>query len=620
MATTLPPKNDKPFGISQIRAYIPIVLDMDKLNYDTWRELFETHCFTFGVSGHLDGSSPQPSTDPASWKEHDGLVKMWIYGTISESILDTVLKTKCTARDLWLSIENLFRDNKEARALQLDNELRNLSVGDLSIHEYCKKLKTLSDLLANVDSPVPERILVMHMLNGLNDKFDSIINVIKHKSPFPSFSTARSMLIMEEERLKKLIRPNPSNPHHQSASDVLYTASDSPQRYNSNSNNNNRGGRGRGRGGRFNNNNNRSRGGRYNNNGNNSWSTPPPLPSWPYSAPYPYPYGYPPHPSPQHNYYHGPSYASLPQHHQPQLHHSGSLLGPPPRQHGESHLTQSVSSTPPSDQIPTALSHAFNTMSLQDPFDPAWVMDTGATSHVTQQQGNLRSTFNLSPLPLIKVGNGALAPVTKMGLGSIPSSSRPLSLHNVLVCPSIIKNLISVRRFVTDNNCTVEFDPFGFSVKDLPTRLPLLRCNSSGPLYPVTQPAGHTMPLALTSGAIWHKRLGHLHDASLRRLASSSSFISSNKDSTLCHACQLGKHTRLPFVSSTSSVSSAFDLIHSDLWTSPVSKKVTCLADIYIFPHMSKPNFVAPSKLSNVTMVGSLPTGPCSISWRLKAP
>ncbi|CAL9217710.1 unnamed protein product [Arabidopsis halleri] len=34
--------SDKLFGISQIKAYVPIVLDMEKLNYDSWRELFET--------------------------------------------------------------------------------------------------------------------------------------------------------------------------------------------------------------------------------------------------------------------------------------------------------------------------------------------------------------------------------------------------------------------------------------------------------------------------------------------------------------------------------------------------------------------------------------------------
>nr|VDD43525.1 unnamed protein product [Brassica oleracea] len=90
---------------------------------------------------------------------------MWIYGTISSSLLDTVLKTRCSARDLWVTIENLFRENKEARAIQLENELRSLTIGDMSVHEYCQKLNTTTDLLANINSPVTDRAVVMHMLN-----------------------------------------------------------------------------------------------------------------------------------------------------------------------------------------------------------------------------------------------------------------------------------------------------------------------------------------------------------------------------------------------------------------------------------------------------------------------
>jgi hypothetical protein len=33
----------------------------------------------------------------------------------------------------------------------------------------------------------------------------------------------------------------------------------------------------------------------------------------------------------------------------------------------------------------------------------------------------------------------------------------------------------------------------------------------------------------------------------------------------LCHACHLGRHTRLPFT--TSRAEQAFDLVHCDLWT-----------------------------------------------------
>ncbi|GJX34123.1 hypothetical protein Tco_0245680 [Tanacetum coccineum] len=39
----------------------------------------------------------------------------------------------------------------------------------------------------------------------------------------------------------------------------------------------------------------------------------------------------------------------------------------------------------------------------------------------------------------------------------------------------------------------------------------------------------------------------------------------------LCHACQLGKHVRLPFSLSETIVKAPFDIIHSDLWTSPIT-------------------------------------------------
>jgi hypothetical protein len=38
----------------------------------------------------------------------------------------------------------------------------------------------------------------------------------------------------------------------------------------------------------------------------------------------------------------------------------------------------------------------------------------------------------------------------------------------------------------------------------------------------------------------------------------------------LCHACLLGRHTRLPITTSSSRAERAFDLVHCDLWTSLV--------------------------------------------------
>lgn len=41
------------------------------------------------------------------------------------------------------------------------------------------------------------------MLNEFSSKYDNIINVIMHHQPFPSFGEARSMLMLEEDRLTR---------------------------------------------------------------------------------------------------------------------------------------------------------------------------------------------------------------------------------------------------------------------------------------------------------------------------------------------------------------------------------------------------------------------------------
>nr|GEW87355.1 ribonuclease H-like domain-containing protein [Tanacetum cinerariifolium] len=78
-----------------------------------------------------------------------------------------------------------------------------------------------------------------------------------------------------------------------------------------------------------------------------------------------------------------------------------------------------------------------------------------------------------------------------------------------------------------------------------------------------------SLMLFLVSQHMWHQRLGHPRGEVPRRLVFSN-FISKEKPPVLRHACQFGKHVRLPFVSSSNVISSCFDIIHSDVWTSPI--------------------------------------------------
>ncbi|GJX11728.1 ribonuclease H-like domain-containing protein [Tanacetum coccineum] len=85
-------------------------------------------------------------------------------------------------------------------------------------------------------------------------------------------------------------------------------------------------------------------------------------------------------------------------------------------------------------------------------------------------------------------------------------------LQGGLALSAAVPNWTPCIQFTRDNNYTIEFDAFGFSVKDYLTRHILLRCDSSSDLYPVTKPSTSPIAFLSTSASTWHQRLGHPGD------------------------------------------------------------------------------------------------------------
>ncbi|GKB66283.1 ribonuclease H-like domain-containing protein [Tanacetum coccineum] len=146
------------------------------------------------------------------------------------------------------------------------------------------------------------------------------------------------------------------------------------------------------------------------------------------------------------------------------------------------------------------------TLNTLDPVPGNWNMNTGVNSHLNDFVHSLSDVLNMCIYSFVSDGDGYSILVTNSGHSVLPMPQRPLHLNNVLITPNIVKYLIYVHHFVRDNNCTVEFDAFIFSIKDFMTRQVLLRCDSTEDLCPVTK--HFTIPHAfLISQYTWHQRL-----------------------------------------------------------------------------------------------------------------
>ena len=100
--------------VINIKTCVPIQLDEDGSNFHTWVTLFKLHCRAHLVDSHIlpDDSSKALVSKDSEWQRLDDIVRTWIYGSISPSVLQSIVRPDDCAFDAWNRLENNFQNNK----------------------------------------------------------------------------------------------------------------------------------------------------------------------------------------------------------------------------------------------------------------------------------------------------------------------------------------------------------------------------------------------------------------------------------------------------------------------------------------------------------------------------
>ncbi|XP_022014428.1 uncharacterized protein LOC110913920 [Helianthus annuus] len=269
-------KTHPALAVSNIKTHIPITLENDSADYTTWSTLFQVQCRVFEVLDHLSppaAAATSSTTDPkkkaveaaesAIWKRIDAVVLQWIYATISHALLHIILTPGQTAYEAWTALQNQFNDNKTTRAIFLGQEFAHLGLdGFSSLSEYCQRAKHLADQLKAVGSPVDDKMLVIKILTGRTEQYDSISTVLQNCDLLPDFNEVRSRLTMEEDKKKRQTARAAQHSTTALTTSISSPSQSSPQTPNYYTTSNRGRGRSRGRG--------RGRGRNYNNRGQQS--------------------------------------------------------------------------------------------------------------------------------------------------------------------------------------------------------------------------------------------------------------------------------------------------------------------------------------------------------------
>lgn len=107
----------------------------------------------------------------------------------------------------------------------------------------------------------------------------------------------------------------------------------------------------------------------------------------------------------------------------------------------------------------------FSNASINSVFTKPWILDSGATNHITSDHTILSKTKS-SIIPFVNLPTGSSAPITSIGDLSFNSN---ITLHDVLCVPSFRLNLMSASKLTTSLNCCVILYPDFCVLQDLAT-------------------------------------------------------------------------------------------------------------------------------------------------------
>lgn len=536
-------------------------------NYLEWAQSVKIVICGRGKLGYITGDLPTPSLDDSTykvWQAENSIVLAWLINSMDPKVSRRYLFFK-TAKEVWDAARKMYSDlGNTSQKFEIQTKLKEIKQGTQTVTQY---FLALQDLWQELDlyletTPLCSACSIIHrknlekervyeFLTWLTHHLDEVRGRIISRSPLPDTEEAFSEVHREEARRRVMLYTSDSQPLEGSA---LAARSGSREKFNPDP--------------------------RPNRKGERPWC--------------------------DHCKRHGHTRST-----RWEIHGKPANWTPRRSNDKKAYQTQTQGNEGTSSDISQGttsfpfskeqIAHLYTLMNQSDPHNSGgsntascsvahsgnfssniencqtpWIIDLGASDHMTCLFHLFDSYSSCSNNSSVKIADGTLSPIA--GIGTITLTNY-LSLKSVLHVPSLNFNLISVSKFTTDNSCLAKFSSSSCQFQELSSGRMIGSARFHGGLYFFEDRRRITQPSSLFSAYVstfnhvsnkdkimlWHYRLGHPNFSYLKHVFPNL-FLNNKIESFQCDICQFAKHTRSVFPQKIYTPTSPFSLIHSDLW------------------------------------------------------
>jgi len=188
-------------------------------NYGTWKKSVEIALIAKNKLGFVLGTCTKPDASSpffSQWDRCDKMVISWLLHAVEKRISDSILFSS-SSRQIWLDLEQRFGQSDGTKFFQVKKDLYSISQGNNDIAAYFTEIKKLwdeHDSMLSVptclcgtscatyvyDQKMKKKDKLIQLLVGLNDVYKGVSGNILMSRPLPNVSEAYYMLLQEEHQ------------------------------------------------------------------------------------------------------------------------------------------------------------------------------------------------------------------------------------------------------------------------------------------------------------------------------------------------------------------------------------------------------------------------------------
>ncbi|KAK2986127.1 hypothetical protein RJ640_024676 [Escallonia rubra] len=192
-----------------------VSLKLTQTNFLLWKTQIMGLIESQEMMGFLDGTYEKPdeyitssiagaagekilteSPQFCAWRKSDRLLRGWITGTLSEEVLGLVVGLE-TSAEVWNTLIDSYAYNSKEREFSLCQRLYHNKKNGKTMTEYLRIFKEICDDFAAIGKPVDDRQKVFQLLKGLGNEYEAFVTSM-FKPPVTSYKEVISLLQSHE--------------------------------------------------------------------------------------------------------------------------------------------------------------------------------------------------------------------------------------------------------------------------------------------------------------------------------------------------------------------------------------------------------------------------------------